>query len=148
MAVTRTALGLIALVAAVALALYLLVPAPDPVTQTQLTIGATTLAVDVADTDEERVQGLSGRPSLAEGTGLFFVFEEDSAWGIWMKDMRFPIDIIWADASGTIVTIAHEVSPETYPEVFMPTAPARYVLEVPAGYAKKAGIAEGQKIVI
>ena len=63
-----------------------------------------------------------------------------------MKDMRFPIDIIFADNAGVITMIYHSVLPETYPEVFYPKQLARYVLEVPGGYARKQGIVEGAKI--
>ncbi len=121
--------------------------APQASTST-VTIGATTVAVEVADTDDKRAQGLSGRAALAEGVGMLFVFDTEDAWGIWMKDMRFPIDIIWADTNGTILTIKRGATPESYPEVFYPANQARYVLEVPAGFSGAHGIAEGQKIVV
>ena len=114
----------------------------------QIQVGDTPLAVEVADTESLREQGLSGRDSLPEGQGMLFVFEQDGLWGIWMKDMRFPIDIVWADASGTVITIAPGIAPDTYPNSFYPTAPARYVLELPAGFAAAHDIAIGSKIVI
>ena len=101
---------------------------------------------EVVQTEEARSRGLSGRASLAEGHGMLFVFEQDGQWGIWMKDMHFSIDILWLDAAGTVVTVASSISPETYPESFHPEAPARYVLELPAGYAAKAGIAKGARL--
>ena len=79
---------------------------------------------------------------------MLFIFESDERWGIWMRDMLFPIDIIWADAGGAIVTIAKNIAPETYPHVFEPVAPARYALEVPAGFAARHGIAEGVRIKV
>lgn len=110
-------------------------------------ISNTVIRVEVAHTQQKREQGLSGRPSLAQGRGMLFVFDKEGSWGIWMKGMQFPLDIIWANATGTIITIAHDVLPDTYPTIFYPTqATARYVLEVPAGFAKKQGIAEGTKI--
>jgi hypothetical protein len=114
----------------------------------EIHLGAGAVSVDVADTEALREQGLSGRTNLPEGKGMLFVFETDGTWGIWMKDMLFPIDIVWADSSGAVLTVAAEVSPDSYPEVFFPSAPARYVLELPAGYAASHGIAEGAKIVI
>lgn len=113
-----------------------------------ITVGPASLMVDIADSDSERAQGLSGRESLAEGEGLLFLFDKDDVWAIWMKDMHFPIDIIWADAEGSIITISPDVLPESYPEIFIPVAPARYVLEVPAGYTARQGIVVGDKIVI
>jgi uncharacterized protein len=118
-------------------------PAP-----THVYIGDTILPVEVAATEEARNRGLSGRGSLTEGSGMLFVFEVDNYWGIWMKDMRFSIDIVWLAKDGTIVTVAPEVSPATFPRSFLPQAPARYVLELPAGAAAHYGIAEGGHIVV
>jgi uncharacterized protein len=110
--------------------------------------GTTTIAVEVANTHQTRRQGLSGRTALPEGTGMLFAFEQEGEWGIWMKDMRFPIDIVWMDSAGRVLTVAHNVSPATYPNSFYPDAPARYVLELPAGYAAARGIAEGTELVV
>ena len=79
---------------------------------------------------------------------MLFVFDTDDTWGIWMKDMQFAIDIVWINAEGVVVSVKAAASPSSYPEAFYPSAPARYVLEVPAGYAAAQGIAEGVKVVI
>ena len=113
-----------------------------------VTIDGISIAVDVADTEILREQGLSGRTSLSEGKGMLFVFDTDGLWNIWMKDMRFPIDIVWADVDGKVVTVALDIAPETYPEVFSPSSPARYVLELLAGFAAAQGIVEGSQIVL
>ncbi|MDB5225124.1 MAG: response regulator MprA [Candidatus Adlerbacteria bacterium] len=113
-----------------------------------LSLGSTEVVAEVADTDPLRERGLGGRNRLEEGRGMWFVFDTDELWAFWMKDTLIPLDIIWVAADGTIVTIAPLVAPESFPEVFRPTQPARYVLEVPAGFAAKHGIAEGQKIVV
>ncbi len=112
-------------------------------------VGSAEITVEVADTLELQTRGLSGRDSLQEGEGMLFVFAEEGTHGIWMKDMRFSIDIAWAASDGTILTIEESVSPATYPESFYATTPqARYVLEVPAGYFKRVGVAVGDKIVV
>ena len=113
-----------------------------------ISIGDTKLTVEVATTSQEHQDGLSNRSSLSDGTGMLFIFDPPSAEGFWMKDMLFSLDIVWADANGTITTIDQGLSPETYPNVYRPSRPAKYVLEVPAGYAAKKGIAVGQKIVV
>lgn len=103
---------------------------------------------EVADTDVLRGQGLGGRTVLPEGSGMWFVFDTDDYWPFWMKDTLIPLDIIWVAADGTVVTVAHQVQPDSYPEAYRPTSPARYVLEVPGGFAARQGIAEGQTIVV
>ena len=139
-----------AAVLAVALCWYLYIPPSTAMTSSQknITVGSAAVAVDVADTEALREQGLSGRSGLSEGQGMLFVFDTDGSWGICMKDMQFPIDILWADAAGRVVTVASAVSPDTYPQVFNPAVPARYVIELPSGFAARHGIAEGAKVVI
>lgn len=107
-----------------------------------------TVEAEVADTQAKRELGLSNRTHLPEGRGMWFVFAGDGLWSFWMKDTLIPLDILWVSANGTIVTIAHQVKPESYPQAYAPTSPARYVLEVPAGFASRHGIAEGQKVVV
>lgn len=102
----------------------------------------------VADEPRERERGLSGRPELPGGFGMLFVFEEDGEYGFWMKDMFFAIDIIWIAKGGEVVHIERDVTPETYPTSFKPSRPARYVLEVPAGWAKWYGAEVGDSAEI
>lgn len=111
-----------------------------------LVLDGHTISVSVADTDEERVQGLSGRSGLAPDEGMLFVFNTDGKYAFWMKDMRFPIDILWLSADGRIRYIAPNVSPDTYPQTFVSTALARYVLELPAGYAEENGVSVGDTV--
>ncbi len=120
---------------------------PDT-TPTQLQIGNATISVEVVATEATREQGLSGRASLPPNSGMWFVFDQEDVWGIWMKGMRFPLDIVYVDNGKNIATVYKNVSPDTYPEIFYPTKPARYVLELPAGFADAHGIAEGNKVVV
>jgi uncharacterized membrane protein (UPF0127 family) len=111
-------------------------------------VGDTALRVAVADSAEERTQGLSGTSALPPGTGLFFVFESDNRPGFWMKDMLFPIDIIWIARGGDVVGIEENVSPETYPRVYRPSKSIRYVLEVPAGFSALNNVQKSTKISV
>lgn len=117
-------------------------------TPTHVNVGGTIIEVETLTTPAQLQKGLSGRASLPLGSGMLFVFDHDDLWGIWMKDMRFSIDIIWADKDGTVVHVEKEVSPETYPRVFLPPAFSRYVLEVPAGFADDEGIAISDAFVV
>lgn len=94
----------------------------------------------VADSEEERVRGLSGRDSLPDDEVLVFAFEESNGHGIWMKDMKFPIDIIWLDEDKKVVDIEMNVSPDSYPKSFESDIPAIYVVEANAGIATKIGL--------
>jgi len=139
-----------ALVALAALAAYALWPKEAHTTampKQTVTIGTTTFAVEVANTEPLRELGLGQRVSLPQGQGMLFVFDDPNAAGIWMKDMQFSLDILWAREDGTITTIARNVATSTYPQAFYPKTPdAKYVLEVNAGAA--ASIAEGDKLVV
>jgi hypothetical protein len=97
----------------------------------------TAIEVFIPHTDGLKLMGLSATRPLAENQGMLFVYESDDFWGIWMKDMHYPIDIIWLDESLRIVHIEQGVDPSTYPRVFAPPVPARYILEVASGVAEK-----------
>lgn len=111
-----------------------------------LTAGDIMIEVALADTPNTRAQGLSGTTMLRDGEGMLFVFDSDGQHAFWMKDMQYAIDIIWIDVSRSVVHIEPSVGPETYPRSFMPPLPARYVLEVPAGFATEHGIGVGSKL--
>ncbi len=104
------------------------------------------ITVEMATTDASREKGLSERTSLPEGTGMIFTFGAPGRWGIWMKDMRFHIDIVWLDRKGKVITVEKNVAPETYPKIFVPESDAWYALELPAGETERYLIAPGDMI--
>lgn len=112
--------------------------------------GGKKIKVELATDEATRAQGLSGRKELKEDEGLLFVFEKPGKYAFWMKDMNFPIDIIWIDASfNSIVYIKKDAKPESFPETFGPGPShqeATYVLEVPAGFSEKYNLKEGDRI--
>ena len=112
-----------------------------------ISINGELIQVEIADDQSERVQGLSGRNELKIGVGLLFIFDILDMHGIWMKDMNFPIDIIWFDENKKIVSIEKNVEPSTYPNVFIPSQNALYVLELNAGDVELYGIEIGQGFV-
>lgn len=111
-------------------------------------VGDQMIEVEIAETEEARERGLSGRESLAAGHGLLFLFESPGMHGFWMKDMRFPIDIVWIDEDWVVLGVERGAEPASYPDIFSPPAPVRSVLEIPAGQARAYGIDTGSKLFL
>jgi hypothetical protein len=111
-------------------------------------LGRQSLVVNVARTSEERAQGLSGIESLPDNEGLLFVFDSPGKYSFWMKDMNFPIDIVWIDEGMKVVHIENNISPDTYPTNFISSRDASYVLEVNSGVVERAGVSVGDSVVI
>jgi uncharacterized membrane protein (UPF0127 family) len=98
--------------------------------------------VRIAQTEEQKRKGLSGARQLSSSSGLLFLIANERGC-IWMKDMRFSIDVLWFGPGGRLVDMQKNLSPQTYPESFCPDAQARYILEVPAGFADDKNLHEG-----
>ncbi len=128
-------------------------PTPSDATPT-VTIGGASFTVDLADTPEKRFQGLSGREILEEGAGMLFVFQEERQHTFWMKDMRFPLDMIWITAECTIADIIADV-PNPPPDqkngalpIYSPSAPGTLVLELNAGVAAASRLQTGDQMTL
>jgi uncharacterized membrane protein (UPF0127 family) len=104
--------------------------------------------VTLADSEQERTRGLSGVSSIGAREGLLMVFEEAGHHAIWMKDMNFPIDIIWIGDDLTVVDISEAVSPDSYPAIYEPEMPARMALEVNARFAATYRIRVGDTVLM
>lgn len=111
---------------------------------TELRMGSGIYHLRVADSESERIQGLSGVDTLKPNGGLLMKFDSDNTWGIWMKDMKIPLDIVWLNAEKKIIYIVKNASPELSTNTtFVPKTNARYVVELPAGAVEDAGIRTG-----
>lgn len=110
--------------------------------------GGVSLRVEYAITDTQKEKGLSGRESIPNDYGMLFVFPKDDLYGFWMKDMLTSIDVFWLDDKGQVVSIAESVTPSSYPNVFYPSTPARYVLETVSGFAHEHNIATGTPLLL
>jgi uncharacterized membrane protein (UPF0127 family) len=119
-----------------------------PVGQATGEFGGVSLRIDYATTEAEREKGLGGRTNVPNDYGMLFVFPRDEQYGFWMKDMSVPIDIFWLDDKGQVVSIAQDVAPSSYPNVFYPIVPARYVLETISGFAQAHNIATGTPLLL
>jgi len=106
------------------------------------------LTVEIASTPLARQRGLSGRRGLAGDSGMLFVLKRESPQGIWMKDMQFPLDILWFDSKLRLVGTADNVKPDSYPKIFKPDQPAKYILEVNAGFLAQHPLEPGERMLI
>ena len=105
--------------------------------------------VDIALTDKQKQEGLSIKNSLNENEGMLFFLEEPSKASFWMKNMHFPIDIIWLDSNFSIVHIEKELPPCTlafYCPSYKPLKESLYVLETIDGFANDHHLKVGDKI--
>ena len=108
------------------------------------------LNIQFATTTADREKGLGGRSSIPNNYGMLFIFPKDSLYGFWMKDMLAPIDMYWLDSQGHVVFFLENVATSSYPNVFYPTTPARYVLETAAGFSSthQVPIREGSTLLL
>ena len=95
------------------------------------------LNIIIADTQSSREKGLSGMEKLEENSIMLFLFEKLGKYGFWMRDMKFPIDIIWLNNEYEIVHMEENVLPDTFPKIFYPKEESLYVVEANAGFIKK-----------
>lgn len=109
-----------------------------------------TVTADIADTADERYTGLSETASLPSDEGMLFVHDTVGEQEYVMRDMSFGIDIVFADADGTITNIAHAEAPDPGETGEEPhhryTGTAQYVLEVNYGWTTDRGISEGDQL--
>lgn len=102
--------------------------------------------VEVARTVEERSKGLMYRRSLAADRGMLFDFGGEADATMWMSNTYIPLDMLFVRSDG----IVHRVQRDTVPfseETISAGAPVRYVLELPAGTAKRLGIDRGDRVL-
>ncbi|HAK54468.1 MAG: DUF192 domain-containing protein [Vicinamibacterales bacterium] len=139
-----------------ALALLVACSGPSPAEQAAGSSGAvvfpddTRVRVEIADTAATRERGLMFRESMAENEGMIFVFDASGFYPFWMKDTLIPLDMLWVDAGGRVVSIANSVPPcraDPCP-TYSPEADALYVVEVVSGFAKTHGVEVGDALTL
>ncbi len=115
-----------------------------------LLIGDKKLEVEVADSASARATGLSYHKSLGEDKGMYFIFSSLSSHSFWMKDMNFPIDIIWIKDNrvvGVSENVSHQPGAQLWQlKSYSPPDPVNRVLEVNAGWFLKNGIKIGDRV--
>ncbi len=125
---------------------------PSPIGQhpkSSVVINKQTFYVTLAKSDAEKELGLSGKSSLPSNQGMLFLFTTPDYYAFWMKNMKFPIDIIYINGT-KIVTIFSDVpypkSAQSDLPIYKPSQPADKVLEINAGLAKKYKMKEGNSV--
>ncbi len=113
-------------------------------------IAGEVLTVMVADTPALRFKGLSGTNLTDKKQGMLFVFATPDYYTFVMRDMDYPIDIIWVK-NGEIVEIAPNLAPEKgVPEAeltrYRPRMSATHVIELPAGFVEKHNVKIGDTV--
>jgi uncharacterized membrane protein (UPF0127 family) len=105
---------------------------------------------ELARTAAERARGLMFRRSLPADAGMLIVFPESGRHAIWMKNCRFPLDLVWLDSTGGVVDVATSAPPcggNTCP-LYWPARAASSVLELNAGAAGRYGLHGGAALRI
>jgi len=122
-----------------------------PLPKSKVTIDNHTFLIEVATTSAQQQQGLSGRASLPQNQGMLFIFKTPDRYPFWMKDMRFPLDMIFIN-DNKIVTIFQNVPTpvqgKTNLPVYAPSLPANQVLEINAGTAKQFDFKKGDTVKV
>jgi len=106
--------------------------------------------VELALTPQDQRRGLMFREQLDRDSGMLFVYEEEEKRTLWMKNMLFPLDIIWIDSNNEVVFIKEYVQPcrENTCPLFHSDKNAQYVLEINGGRAQKIGLSVGDRMEI
>ena len=140
----RNWLGLVLLLGICVLTAHFLLFYQPP--SDKVVIGGVGYQLEVVADSASRQRGLSGRDDLPTGNGMLFVFNGEANHGIWMKDMNFAIDIIWLDTAQKVVSLATDVSPDSYPKVWRAQTDSKFVIEIDAGEVDQAGLMIGDLI--
>lgn len=106
--------------------------------------GERSFSIEIADEEGERSAGLMFRRSMADDHGMLFVFEQTRRLAFWMKNTPMPLDLIFIGDDGRIVSVLQGEPFSTAP--IAPVGAARFVLELKAGTAQKAGIGDGDRV--
>lgn len=110
--------------------------------------GAKCFYVELAVTSEERSRGLMFREHLDPDKGMLFIYKDEGVHYFWMKNTLIPLDMIWINGNGEVISISKDVQPcETSQcPLISPEQKVQYILELNGGTSDKIGLAIGAKI--
>ena len=130
------------------------VPIVHETNKSTVTIGTAVYTVKIADDNLTRGKGLSGQISLPDDHGMLFIFDNPSIQTFWMKDMLFPIDIVWISDACLVDSITPNIPiPLESTEInqlprYQSDSPVKYVLEIAQGQAKVWDIKVGDSVIL
>jgi uncharacterized protein len=103
------------------------------------------IEIEIADNDGERMQGLMYRTAMEDTQGMLFVFPASEPQSFWMKNTLISLDLLFVNEAKEIVTIQKYAQPQS--ESSIPSnKPAKYVVEVNAGFCDRYGVKEGDAV--
>ncbi|MEM9693187.1 MAG: DUF192 domain-containing protein, partial [Myxococcota bacterium] len=109
--------------------------------------GERVVEVEIAEEHKWRMRGLMYRRELPENEGMLFAFPRPQRLSFWMRNTCLPLDMLFIDAEGVVVTIQENV-PTMNDKTYRTRCLAKYVLEVNAGWARRHGVKAGDKVVM
>ncbi len=119
---------------------------PEALPTVSMKIGTKTFLLEVAATPKAQEMGLMRRDSLDPDKGMIFIFPTEKRLPFWMKDTRIPLDVIFLDTSGRVVSVHHMRPYET--NVTESDGDARYAIELNRGMAEAANVKAGDQVQI
>jgi len=113
-------------------------------------LGGNCFQVELAKTETQREKGLMFREELDKNKGMLFIFDKEGIYPFWMKNTLISLDIIWIDTNSKVVLINQNVQPckSLICPLIIPSAKAKYVLEINAGLCKEIGLVSGDELKI
>lgn len=120
-------------------------PATAEIVLATIVINGKEFSAEIAKTDAEKAKGLSGRESLPENSGMWFVFDRPVQERFWMQGMEIPLDMIFVDENMKVVHVMENAVPGSTELISSPTS-FMYVLELGTGAAAKNSIKAGDLV--
>jgi len=107
--------------------------------------GRAEISVELADTPDKRSQGLMFRQTMPRFAGMLFIYEHTQRATFWMKNTPLPLDMLFADETGTITRIAKQTEPQSLDQIDGGRG-VLAVLEVNGGLADMLGVTVGDQM--
>ncbi|OZC03126.1 DUF192 domain-containing protein [Rubricoccus marinus] len=106
----------------------------------------TTIAIEVADTDSLRMRGMMDRTEIPDATGMLFIFPTAAPQSFWMQNTPSALDIMYFGADSTLINVQANAVPFQTNPTYPSEGPAQFVVETPAGFARRYGLTPGVRI--